>query len=206
MSLFDFFKSNKDVTETGITETDETKEIAPSAVVDQQQVIPDSPEVPENIFIEYAKPKPKPSMDSNEVKPELSDLQTLYRYLEQNLEKKGYEDALINPDTGYMEEQVLYINNELALLISKIKVYYAGYLRTIDFHIDTRQRSGMIETVDELITRKETVVDEMKIVSAIEGDSVQRIGLSQNPVLSYKKGFRNGFAAITYNTVLSKKN
>jgi len=101
---------------------------------------------------------------------------------------------------------VLYINNELALLISKIKTYYTGYMRTIDFHIETRQRSGMIETVDELIAHKETVAGEMKIVSSIEDDSRQRTGLSQNPILSYKKGFRNGFAAITYNTVLSRKN
>lgn len=203
MNVLDFFKRNS---EAGNTETGETKEPSLPAVTRQEQSVTNNPEIPENVFIEYAKPKPKPSMETNETKPEVSDLQTLYRYLEQNLEKKGYEDALVNPDTGYMEEQVLYINNELALLISKIKTYYTGYMRTIDFHIETRQRSGMIETVDELIAHKETVAGEMKIVSSIEEDSRQRTGLSQNPILSYKKGFRNGFAAITYNTVLSRKN
>jgi len=203
MNVLDFFKRNSEVDSS---HTDEKNEIALPADTQQEQGVVKNPEIPENVFIEYAKPKPKPSMDTNEVKPEASDLQTLYRYLEQNLEKKGYEDALINPDTGYMEEQVLYINNELALLISKIKTYYAGYMRTIDFHIETRQRSGMIETVDELIAHKETVAGEMKIVLSIEEDSIQRVGLSQNPILSYRKGFRNGFAAITYNTVLSRKN
>ncbi|HTJ53226.1 MAG TPA: hypothetical protein VL443_27415 [Cyclobacteriaceae bacterium] len=176
----------------------------PTMLLEKPSVAEERPEIPEHIFIEYAKPNLKEPMDQNEEKQDVSDLQTLYRYLEQNQDKKGYEDALINPDSSYMEEQVTYINNELSLLISKIRTYYVRHLRNIDFHIDTRKRNGMLETVDELLTHKETVLEEMRIVSSIEEDSRNGKGLSQNPILSYRKGFRNGFAAITYNTVLSK--
>lgn len=162
-------------------------------------------DIPEHVFVEYEKPKSKGTADTNEVRSEVNDLQTLYRYLEQNLEKNGYEDALINPDTSYMEEQLRYISNEIGLTIAKIKTYYAGYVRNIDFHIETRKRSGMIETVEELISYKETVLEDIRKVTEIEDGAVKGSGLSQNLILSYRKGFRNGFAAITYNTVLSKK-
>lgn len=164
------------------------------------------PEIPERIFIEKAKPRTRQSMEQEEAKQSVNDLQTLYRYLEQDLEKKGYEDALINPDTSYMNEHVQFISNELSLLIAKVNTYYSGYIRTIDFHIETRKRSGMLETVDELLSHKATVLEEISKVTEIENESKAQTGISQNIILSYKKGFRNGFAAITYNTVLGKRN
>lgn len=210
MKLFEFFKprTDSDIVQKSMSTKDEPLiEVSSGGVDTEDKSKPDStPEIPENVFIEYAKPKPKENMESNDGAQQVNDLQTLYRYLEQNLEKKGYEDALINPDSSYMDEHIQYINNELSLLIAKIKTYYSGYMRTIDFHIETRKRNGMIETVDELLTHKDTVLEEIRIVSSIEEDSAMGKGLSQNLILGYKKGFRNGFAAITYNNVLSKKN
>lgn len=162
-------------------------------------------EIPEHIFIEYPKHKPT-VMEEQETTTEVHNLNSLYRFLERNLEKQGYEDALINPDTSYMDEQVSYIQNELHLLLSRVGNYYSGHIKHVNFHIDTRRRSGMVETVDELLTHKETVEEEMKIVAGIGKDAQQGVGLCQNLFLSYKRGFRNGFAAITYNTILGRKN
>jgi len=212
MNLFNFFKTGADHTaasQIDSSQREEAFETKPS-LMNEPPGEPGAkvalPEIPENVFIEYATAKPKDKMEPSETKQEVNDLQSLYRYLEQNLEKKGYEDALVNPDTSYMDEHVQYIGNELGLLIAKIKTYYSGYMRTIDFHIETRKRSGMIETVDELLSHKETVLEEIKIVAVIETDAGKGIGLSQNLILGYKKGFRNGFAAITYNSVLGRKN
>lgn len=162
-------------------------------------------DIPEHVFIEHEKPKPKESTESSQPKPEVLDLQILYNYLGQNLEKNGYEDALANPDTSYMEEQIKYIYNDLGLLIAKIKTYYTNHIRNIDFHIDTRKRCGMIETVDELLSYKQTVLEAIQKVSEIETETNKGAGVSQNLMLSYRRGFRNGFAAITYGTVLSRK-
>jgi len=162
-------------------------------------------EIPEHIFIEYEKPSKITPMEPTETPQEVNDLQSLYRYLEQNLEKKGYEAALMNPDSSYMEEHVRFLQNELSITISKVNTYYKSHVRQIDFHIETRKRHEMIEMVDELLTKKANVEDEMKIVSSIENDAKSANGISQNVVLSYRKGFKNGFAAITYGTILSKK-
>lgn len=162
------------------------------------------PEIPEETFVEYSNTN-QPDMEPNESQLEVNDIQTLYRYLEQNLEKKGYEDALMNPDTSYMEEHIRFLQNELNITISKVNTYYRQYMRLIDFHIDTRKRQEMIEVVDELLTKKANVEDEMKVVAQIENDARNANGITQNLVLSYKKGFRNGFSAITYGTILTRK-
>jgi hypothetical protein len=167
---------------------------------------PTSFDVPQDVFIEYQRPK-APSVDTNGSSEQaVNNLQTLYGYLGQSLEKKGYEDALTNPDTSYMEEHIVYITNEQKLLIAKIKSYYAGYLRNIDFHIETRKRSGMLEVVDELIAHKQTVVEELDKVNSIEQEASKKEGISQNMILSYRRGFRNGFAAITYSAIFKSSN
>jgi hypothetical protein len=206
MNLFNLFKTTT-TADTGLTTSSElnaNQSNQPLPEVDDDPKI--LPEIPEKIFIENEKPKPKTTMELSDEKPELNNLQTLYRYLEQNLESKGYEHALMNPDSSLMEEHVQFINNDLNLMISKVKTYYGGYLRTIDFHIETRKRNGMIETVEELMTHKDAILDEIKIVSTIEDEANNGKGVSQNLVLGYKKGFRNGMAAITYGTVFGKKN
>jgi hypothetical protein len=211
MSLINFFKNNGTgkhesgfVTDSGEPKLDEkppTKEETNS----QMQHKDPPPEIPENIFVEYEKPKSKVPMETNN-QQQLDDIHMLYRYLQQDLEKKGYEHALVNPDASYMQEHVLYLQNQLNLLISKVTTHYRNYLRQIDFHIDTRKRHDMVEMVDELLTHKANIEDEMKLVAAIEEDAKKGNGITQNVILSYKRGFKNGFAAITYGTILNRKN
>lgn len=182
-----------------------TLDTTPANGSESHHYTPPAPDIPENIFIEQSAPK-TPPVESPETIGGIHNLHTLYQYLENNLESRGYEDALMNPDSSIMEEQVQYIQNELNLLISRVKTYYSGHLRSVDFHIETRKRSGMIETVEELLSHRETILDEIKAVASIEADTAEGRGLSQNLILGYRKGFRNGFAAITYNSILGKRN
>jgi hypothetical protein len=145
-------------------------------------------------------------MDETIPTRESLDIQTLIRYLEKNLEKQGYEDALTNPDSSYMEQSLRYVHNELNLMIQKVRISYSAQLRVINFHIETRQRNGMLETVDELITHKATMEDEIQKLSEIESDAKTRSGLCENLFVGYTRGFKNGFAAITYNQILKRSN
>jgi hypothetical protein len=219
MSFFNFFKKSKEViSEAPASNYRENQNAETVARVDaklheereltnsvEEEKEKHSHEIPEHIFVEYQNPKTKKTMEPNVIQAEPIDLQSLYRYLEQNFESRGFEDALRNPDTSHMEEQVQYIHNDLNLLISKVKSYYNGHITKVDFHIATRQRSGMVETVDELVSHKKSMTEEMSIVASIEEDLRKGIGLSQNLFLSYKKGFKNGFAAITHNTIFNRR-
>lgn len=206
MSLFNWFNKHDITSET--SQLPEVKEDDTIAVVKQdiENNSDESSEIPESIFIEFEKPKQPIRMQPIEEKEEINNLNALYKFLEYSYEKKGYEDALMNPDSHSMEEQVMLIRNEFNLMISKVKTHYSSYTRTIDFHIETRKRSGMVETVDELETHKKNILEEISIVESIYKDDQADAGLSQNRILSYKRGFKNGFAAITFNNVLGRKN
>jgi hypothetical protein len=206
MSIFSFFSktaSSQYAQDNGVNGI-QKKDMRQDETSNSRQTMP-SKEIPEHVFVEYDKPKPTAPLERREPLQETNNLAVLYLYLGQNLEKRGYEDALMNPDTSAMQEQIQYTRNELNLLISKVNNYYAGFMRQIDFHIDTRKRNGMVETVDELITHKATIADEMKIVASIEESARSGTGITENLFLSYRRGFTNGFAAITYNTILSRK-
>jgi hypothetical protein len=204
MKLIDWFNGNAKEKVTSNSEVEIMDAKQQSENEQNQDTKTELPNIPEHVFIEHEKPTVNQDMEATEQENEKNDLKSLYRFLERNLEKKGYEDALINPDTSYMETHVRYIHNELNLVLAKVKTYYSGHLRNINFHIETRKRSGMIETVDELLSHKATVEEDMVMVRTIEEDLVKKVGLSQNLFLSYEKGFKNGFAAITYNTILGK--
>lgn len=163
------------------------------------------PEVPEQLFVEYE------NRDSNRSGREDTlhskyDLTRLYIFLDQNLEKKGYEDALTNPDTHYMKQQADSIRNQLVFIVSRAKTYYAGHLKDIAFHVETRKRQNLMELVAELETHKAKIEDEQKTVESIENEVLKEGWPCQNLINTYRRGFLNGFAAITYETILSKRN
>ncbi|GCC50112.1 hypothetical protein SanaruYs_03270 [Chryseotalea sanaruensis] len=206
MGLFSLFRRKPE-------ESDERSDTISNSIVEEKVVgeykQPDSeqvlPEIREEVFIEYEKPR-KSTMNNSETGSEVNNLQTLYKFLEKSYEKEGYEDALVNPDTSYLKQNILKIQNELSLNIAKVKTYYSSHLRQINFHIETRKRNGMIEIVEELVTHRETIEEEINTVAIIESDAKNNEGLCSNLFLSYTRGFNNGFAAITYNKILGLSN
>jgi hypothetical protein len=206
MKFFDLFKKEQARQELTVAPPEGQEVDRIDAVVPEKTVEPErAAEIPEHVFVEYAHPSKKNRMEEQNEVPAIFDLETLYKFLDQNLEKKGYEDALVNPDTSYMEEHIRLLQNELELLVSRIQSDYRSHANKIDFHIETRKRSGMIETVEELLAHKKTTDEEALLVNSIYEASKRGEGISQNMVLSYKRGFRNGFAAITFNTILNRK-
>lgn len=162
-------------------------------------------EVPKELFIENERPDTsQPDQPGNS--PGKYDLSVLHRFLDQDLEKKGYEDALTNPDTQHMNRTIETIRHQLMGILSRVETYYQGYLRDIDFHIETRRRQNLLELVAELETHKAKIEDEKKTVDAIKNEAFKDGWPCQNLILTYQRGFLNGFAAITYETILSKRN
>lgn len=205
MSFLKWFTKSEELESNRLSESKEPETSEVSERSDQSYETGNSVEIPEHVFVEFEKPKHATTMEPTEEKESVNNLNALYKFLEYNYEKKGYEDALMNPDSNSMEEQVKLIRHEFDLMISKVKTYYSTYTRMIDFHIETRRRNGMIETVDELETHKKNILEEVNMVSTIFEDDKANTGLSQNRILSYKRGFKNGFAAITFNHILGRK-
>jgi hypothetical protein len=158
------------------------------------------PEIPEGTFIEKEKQEGNQSHDLK-VKEGINQL---YEFLDKNYEGKGYDDALVNPDTTHLEQNITALKNDLERSIRKVKTFYEDSIREINFHISSRGRSGMIDTVEELTVKKEIAESHIKQVIEIEEQAKDNQGVGHGIVISYTRGFKNGLAAISHHVILKR--
>lgn len=163
-----------------------------------QQTAQKGPEITEETFIVKEKPA------ENRIAQEEVGINLLFQFLERNHEAKGYDDALINPDTTHLEQNIEALKNDLERTIRKVKTFYEDFIREINFHISSRGRSGMVDTVEELTMKKETAENHIKQVVEIEQQAKNNQGVGQGIIISYTRGFRNGLAAISHHSIMRK--
>ena len=162
------------------------------------------PEIPEKVFIEKDEIKADPNVSQAGQKL-ASNIDMLFEFLEKNYEELGYNDALRNPDASHMEQNVEAIQNQLQRVINRVKTFYEDFIKEINFHIDSRSRSGMVDTVEELKMKKDIAESHISKVIEIETDSKNGVGDSQGILIGYRRGFRNGLAAISNHAIMNKK-
>jgi hypothetical protein len=162
------------------------------------------PEIPENVFSENEKQETNSSTDNAGSPKSQNGINLLFQFLERNHESKGYDDALVNPDHTHLNENVKALKNDLERTLRKVKTFYEDFIKEIDFHIDSRSRTGMIDTVGELTVKKQIAETHIQQVLEIEKEAKNDTGVGQGIILSYTRGFRNGLAAISHHSILRK--
>jgi len=158
---------------------------------------PPLPEIDEKVFVEPKPAEPVPPGDNN--------IMLLYAFLDRNHEAKGYDDALLNPDTSHMDQNLSALKNELVRTIGKVKTFYEDFIRETDFHILSRGRSGMVDIVEELEMKKQIALGHMERVTTIAEDTVREEGECKGILISYARGFKNGLAAISHHHILTRR-
>ena len=161
-------------------------------------------ETPPGMFFEKDKPLNGASVENHNASSSEQGINLLFQFLEKNYEKKGYDDALINPDSTHLDQNIAALKNELQRTIRKVKTFYEDFVREINFHISSRTRSGMVDTVEELNVKKETAESHIRQVLEIEQEANESRGVAQGIVLSYTRGFRNGLAAISHHSIMNR--
>lgn len=161
-------------------------------------------EIPENVFLEKDKPLIVSAEEKNDSISSENGINLLFQFLERNHESKGYDDALINPDNTHLLQNVEALKNDLERTIKKLKIFYEDFIREINFHIVSRSRSGMVDTVEELAVKKDTAESHIKQIIDIERDAFNNKGIAQGVIISYTRGFRNGLAAISNHSIMKK--
>ncbi|MDQ8003382.1 MAG: hypothetical protein REI64_01205 [Pedobacter sp.] len=159
-------------------------------------------EIPERLFIEKEQVEEK-NVNANSFKIE-SNIEQLFNFLDRNHETKGYEDALMNPDISHLDQNILALKNDLERTIRRVKTFYEDFTREIDFHIDSRSRSGLVDIVDELKMKRSIAESHMVKVLEIESDAANNKGDSQGMIISYTRGFKNGLSAISHHSILKR--
>ena len=162
-----------------------------------------SPEIPEKIFIENDSTK---NVDKEHENLSINyNIDILYKFLDHNYESNGYDDALRNPDIKHMDQNIEALRNDLFRRIKRVKTFYEDFIKEIDFHIESRSRSGLLDTVDEMKMKKQIAESHINKVIQIEADAHASKGDGQGIIISYSRGFKNGLAAISHHNILSKR-
>jgi hypothetical protein len=122
----------------------------------------------------------------------------IYAFLDEDYESKGYDDALCNPDSSYKEMNVKVIKSKFGVKLKRIITKYEDDLREVQFHIDSRRQSGLVDLVKQLESKKDTLNSHRNILLNMkkeveDGDSEPLT----NILTSYERGFLRGLAAQT---------
>ncbi len=131
-------------------------------------------------------------------------IELIFSYLAQDFEERGYNDAMTNPDTTYKEDNIKLLRYDLALRIDQVDSYYSDMKNTLDFHIKTRSRSGLIDMVEALQTKLFLLNEHIEKLNKFKTESESQTGVSERVVLSYKRGFSRGLAALSHAQILNK--
>ncbi len=133
-----------------------------------------------------------------------NNIELLFDFLDKNHEQKGYDDSLMNPDVKHLEQNLEALRNQLERTIRRVKTFYEDFIKEIDFHIDSRARSGMVDVVDELKMKRSIAESHIQKVISIEEESKANKGDSQGMIISYTRGFMNGLSAISHHSILKR--
>ena len=162
------------------------------------------PEIPEAVFLEKDKTLNSLTEENIKQNPTENGINLLFQFLEKNHESKGYDDALVNPDNTHLIQNVESLKNDLERTIRKLKTFYEDFIRDINFHIGSRSRSGMVDTVEELTVKKDTAESHIRQIIEIENDAKNNKGVGQGVIISYTRGFKNGLAAISHHSIMRR--
>lgn len=163
------------------------------------------PDVAEELFIAKETASGDNDTDTVDKNGNDSGINLLFQFLERNHESRGYDDALVNPDNSHLEQNVEALKNEFERTVKKVKTFYEDFITEINFHINSRSRSGLVDTVEELNMKKTIAESHIKKVLEIESDAKNNRGDSQGILISYTRGFKNGLAAISHHNILKRK-
>jgi hypothetical protein len=133
---------------------------------------------------------------------EITGIELIYNFLQDDYETRGYNDALINPDDRNRADGIKLIKLDFKILIERVINFYDCKLRDIDFHINSRSRLGLVDLVEQLKAEKSKVLAEMDRVKNIETKLESGTGLTERIILSYQKGFMKGLADSTQSKFL----
>ena len=103
----------------------------------------------------------------------------------------------MNPDNSYSEDNIKLLHYDFQVLIKRAYKTYEDYIKDIEFHIESRQNAGLIDTVKLLETTLIKTQDSIEEVKQIEVDFDNNTGLTERIALSYKRGFMRGLAAMS---------
>lgn len=175
MGFFNFFKT-KPTEETIQTTEEQLPEIKEEDFIDNSD-----PEEVNNVYkVSYGTGFP---------------IDAIYAFLKQDLEQKGFDDAMVNPENSYKESGVTLIENELRQLFEQVRLRYRNDLRLLQVQIDNMEKQGLPHQAATLYARKETYEEHMAKIDDMEQKVKNKETSIMSPIYTYERGFLKGLSA-----------
>jgi len=125
-------------------------------------------------------------------------------FLSNDFGSQGYENALINPDSSNADSHKEILKYQLEIIIDRVLTKLQNEISNFEFHIKTRTKNGMLDTVEEINSEMEKYAQEIKKIEVILTEARQNTGKGHIIVLSFEQGFKKGLAAITASKLFGK--
>lgn len=124
-------------------------------------------------------------------------IDVIYANVGKDLSEKGYGDAMVNPDAAYMKMGIDLIKSNMKKLFIQVSTRYNDEIKVIDMAIKKNEEFGLLDTAQELITRKEIYIRHLAEISSMKekleaGDEEMKVSIA-----TYEQGFKRGVAAKT---------
>ena len=118
-----------------------------------------------------------------------NNIDQLFTLLERDDEKRGYEDAIVNPDLQIMAQNVNALKDEIQRKIFKVTMFYEDYIQENNQQFDSCNRGAMVETADRLIAKKNIAInriEKIREINALLTSEQDSLGV----IFTYIKGFK----------------
>lgn len=161
----------------------------------------DLPEIPEDVFIEKSDEAAKGG-STNRVE---ASMDGVYEFLKADFETRGYNDALINSDSSYRDENIEVLMWDLIILCKHAISKYEDKIVNLDNHIISRKRLGALDVIQELESEKRRIIEKIEELRSIIGHAEARREAPSRVIKSYARGFHRGMIALSKSTINEQK-
>jgi DNA-binding transcriptional ArsR family regulator len=162
------------------------------------------PEIQKEDFIDETDPSEKSRIIVIEYGTNMP-IDLIYSYLKEDNEKKGYDDALCNPDISYKDNYITLLKSNLELKFRQIRTKYNDELRNVNSHIKSLSEAGLIDVVERFKTKKEILETHLNELIQMESDLNAGKDYMTGLFKSYERGFLRGLATMSLNVLKAEE-
>ncbi|MBQ3680701.1 MAG: hypothetical protein II927_05125, partial [Paludibacteraceae bacterium] len=109
-----------------------------------------------------------------------------------NYEKRGYNDAMRNPDGNYMKAGSAKIISELMARINQVTLIYEKFLSDVNVQIQILEEQGLLDMKRTLMSKQLLYEKHLVRLKEMKEMAEKRDSEMMGMVQSYERGFQSG--------------
>lgn len=129
-------------------------------------------------------------------KPTGLPIDSVYGYLRQDFEQKGYNEAIGGADSSFKESVKDIIKHGLIIQIEYARLKYEDDLDVIEIYVQDAKNNGLFKAESELEAKKKIYYKHLSVLDKIENNPDEQNHYLMYMYESYKRGFLHGLTDV----------